>query len=60
MPYYRWIMRKAEPPGTLEITDDYCEAKNKDEAKDIFEGRHGPERTVAGPVKVDSIPADRR
>ena len=53
MPTYRMIFRKPEPPGTLELMDDFVEAKNMEEAKRIFEERHGVGRVVAGPIKVD-------
>ncbi len=54
---YRMIFRKPEPPGTLEIMDDYCEANTREEAQKIFESRHGVERVVAGPIKVDRRPS---
>lgn len=54
MPTYKMVFRKPEPPGTLDIMEDYCEAKTREEAQKIFESRHGPERIVAGPIKVES------
>jgi len=57
MPTYKMIFRKPEPPGTLEIMEDFCEAKDRNEAADIFEKRHGVERVVAGPIKVENRPS---
>jgi hypothetical protein len=57
MPTYKMIFRKPEPLGTLDIMEDYCEAKNRDEASKIFESRHGVERVVAGPIKVENRPS---
>lgn len=54
MPTYKMIFRKPEPPGTLEIMEDFCEAKDRNEAAKIFEQRHGVERVVAGPIKVEN------
>lgn len=52
MAKYRMILRKAEPKGTLEIMEDFCEAKTQEEARKIFEERHGLGRVVSGPTKV--------
>lgn len=49
---YKIIMRKSEPVGTLEIFEDQCEAKNREEAQKIFEERHGTGYVVAGPNRV--------
>jgi hypothetical protein len=54
MPTYKMILRKAEPPGTLAVEEDFCEAKSRDEAQKIFEERHGNGRVVAGPMKVEN------
>jgi hypothetical protein len=54
MPTYKMILRQAEPPGTLAVEEDFCEAKNREEAQKIFEERHGAGRTVAGPMKVEN------
>lgn len=51
MATWRMILRKPEP-GTLDIMEDRCEAKNAEEASKIFNDRHGPGRVVAGPFKV--------
>ncbi len=53
MATWKMILRKAEPPGTLAIETDTCEAANKDEASKIFEERHGVGRVVAGPLLVE-------
>ena len=49
---YRIIMRKPEPVGTLEMFEDRCEAKNRDEADRIFAERHGRGFVVSGPDRV--------
>ncbi len=49
---YHIIFRKPEPVGTLEIAEDFCEAKNREEAQKIFEERHGQGLVVAGPNRV--------
>lgn len=53
MPTWKMILRKAEPPGTLAVEVDYCEAEKKEEASKIFEERHGVGRVVAGPMIVE-------
>jgi hypothetical protein len=53
MPTYKIILRKPEPVGTLAVMEDFCEAKNREQATEIFLERHGPGRVVAGPLKVD-------
>lgn len=54
MATWKMILRKAEPPGTLAIETDVCEAATKEEASKIFEERHGVGRVVAGPMLVES------
>lgn len=49
---YQIFLRKAEPVGTLEIIEDFCEAKSREEAQRIFEERHGFGRVVAGPNRI--------
>ena len=53
MATWKMILRKAEPPGTLAIEADTCEADNKEEQTKIFEARHGVGRVVAGPMLVE-------
>lgn len=52
MATYKMILRKPEPPNSMAIMEDTCEAKNMEEARKIFEERHGNQRNVAGPIKV--------
>lgn len=54
---YQIFLRKKEPVGTLEIVQDFCEAKNREEAQKIFEERHGFGLVVAGPNRVPDEPA---
>lgn len=54
MATYKMILRKPEPPGTLAVEEDYCEANSRNEAQKIFEERHGTGRVVAGPMKVEN------
>lgn len=51
---YKMILRKENPPNTLLVEADFCEANTVEEARVIFEARHGNKRNVAGPFKVDS------
>jgi NADH:ubiquinone oxidoreductase subunit B-like Fe-S oxidoreductase len=55
MPTYKMIFRDAENPNTsdLHIIEDFCEAKTREEARQIFEDRHGVKYVVAGPIKVE-------
>jgi hypothetical protein len=53
MATWKMILRKAEPPGTLAVEADFCEAEKKEEAAKIFEERHGVGRVVAGPMLVE-------
>ena len=50
MATYKMIIRVEA--GKSPLTQDTCEAKNKEEASKIFEERHTPARIVAGPTKV--------
>jgi len=50
MAKYKIILRKET--GKLQVTSDFCEAKNAVEAQKIFEDRHGPLNIVGGPFKV--------
>ena len=54
MATWKMILRKAEPPGTLAIEVDFCEADKKEDAAKIFEERHGVGRVVAGPMLVEN------
>jgi len=55
---YQIYLRKKEPPGTLEIVEDFCDAKNRQEAQQIFEERHGFGLVVAGPNRVPDQPSE--
>jgi hypothetical protein len=48
------VFRDAENQTTsdLHVFEDFCEAKNRDEASKIFTERHGTKNVVAGPIKV--------
>lgn len=48
---WKIILRKAEPVGTLAVETDTCEAATLNEARQIFEARHGTGRIVAGPMR---------
>ena len=50
MATYKMIIRKEV--GKAPITSDTCEARNKEEAAKVCEGRHTPAKSVAGPTKV--------
>jgi hypothetical protein len=54
MANWKIILRKAEPAGTLEIEVDTCEAPTQEDARKIFEERHGVGRVVSGPMKQPS------
>jgi len=54
MATWKIILRKAEPLGTLEIEVDTCEAPTLEDARKIFEERHGVGRVVSGPMKQSS------
>lgn len=53
MATWKIILRKAEPVGTLAIETDTCEAETQEQARQIFEARHGNARTVAGPMREE-------